>query len=42
LLARNNADEQAKHGLMAIVLDLIQMAVIGKTPGHRRACRSAD
>jgi deoxyadenosine/deoxycytidine kinase len=37
LLARNNADEQAKRGLMPIVRDLIQTVVIGKTPGHQPA-----
>jgi DNA invertase Pin-like site-specific DNA recombinase len=36
-LARNNADEQAKRGLMPIVRDLIQTVVIGKTPGHQPA-----
>ncbi|RSC38670.1 recombinase family protein [Agrobacterium sp. FDAARGOS_525] len=36
-LARNNADEQAKRRLMPIVRDLIQVVVIGKTPGHQPA-----
>lgn len=36
-LARNNADEQAKRGLMPIIRDLIQTVVIGKTPGHQPA-----
>src|SRR3546814_10323227 len=35
--ACNNADEQAKRGLMPIVRDLIQTVVIGKSPGHQPA-----
>jgi hypothetical protein len=37
LLARSNADEQAKCRLVPLVRDLIQTVVIGKTPGHQPA-----
>ncbi len=37
LMARKGSDEEAKRGIMPIVRQLVQKAVIGKTPGHQPA-----